>query len=260
MFRVDFLVVGTQKGGTTALCHFLRAHPAVCIADAKEAHFFDDPGLAGIDWGSSEAARRYRTSFAGYAGEPRVGEASPVYMYLPGVAERIRRYNPEMKLIFLLREPGERALSHHAHSRRHRREKLPLPLALMLEERRLARDRDDLGWDSSLRWHSYTDRGRYSRQILEMSRCFAREQMLFLRTEDLAGDHDRSLGRVFRFLDLDVPDPLPPPEVVHAFGRPGPAYARCRRWVARRCHDATVELERLTGWDLAQWKRVADVA
>ncbi|UCF67738.1 MAG: sulfotransferase domain-containing protein [Acidobacteriota bacterium] len=256
-FKVDFLIVGTQKGGTTALAHFLRAHPSICVAPNKEAHFFDDPSLADLRWESPEAGRRFCSFFPNYTGQPRVGEATPIYMYLPGVPERIRRYNPAMKLILLLREPSDRALSHYAHSRRHHRERLPFPLALMLEQRRLARDWGDFDWNSSLRWHSYTDRGRYSPQIREMSAQFAAEQMLFLKTEELVNDHDRCLGRVFRFLGVEVPDPLPPHEVVHTSERRHWAPAFCRRWVARQCYESTLELEGLTGWDLSRWKHAA---
>jgi hypothetical protein len=258
-FRVDFLIAGTQKGGTTALARFLDAHPDLCIAPAKELHVFDDPALAGLDWGAEEAARRLRSSFPNFAGQARVGEASPTSMYLPGVAERIRRYNPGMKLIVLLREPADRAASHYAHSRRHRAEWLPFPLALGLEARRLRRDRGNLGWESSLRWHSYTDRGQYSRQLLELMRCFPREQLLLLRTDELAGDHEGCLRRVFRFLEVEIPDQFPPPERVHAADvrRWTPAF--CRRWVARRCYPSTAELERITGWDLTGWKRVAQI-
>lgn len=256
-FRVDFLIAGAQKGGTTALARFLAAHPSLCVAPAKELHVFDDPALANLDWGSADAALRLRASFPNFAGQARVGEASPTSMYLPGVAERIRRYNPGMKLILLLREPADRAVSHYAHSRRHRAEWLPFPLALWLEARRLWRDRADLGWRSSLRWHSYVDRGQYSRQLLELTRCFPREQLLLLKTEDLANGHDECLRRVFRFLEVEIPDRLPPPERVHAADvrRWTPAF--CRRWVARRCYPSSVELERLTGWDLSAWKRVA---
>ena len=256
-FRVDFLVAGAQKGGTTALSRFLEAHPAVCIAPGKELHLFDDPALFRLDWGSDEAADRLRSSFPNYAGQARAGEASPTSMYLPGVAERICRYNPRMKLIFLLREPAERAVSHYAHSRRHGAERLPFPLALQLEGHRLRRDRDDFGWKSSQRWHSYADRGQYARQIREMARHFPREQMLFLRTEELANEHDECLRRVFRFLGIEVPARLPPRETVHATESRCWSPAFSRRWVARRCYESTLELERITGWDLSGWKRVA---
>jgi hypothetical protein len=256
-FRIDFLVVGAQRGGTTALARFLEAHPDVCVAPAKELHVFDDPALFQLDWGSDEAAERLRPAFPNYAGQARVGEASPTTMYLPGVAERVRRYNPRMKLVFLLREPAERAVSHYAHSRRHRAERLPFPLALLLERRRLRRDRNDFGWESSLRWHSYTDRGQYARQIREMASHFSRDQMLFLRTEELAQEHDECLRRVFRFLEVDVPGRLPPRETLNATERRCWAPAFCRQWVARRCYESTLELERITGWDLSGWKRVA---
>lgn len=257
-FRVDFLIVGAQKSGTTALAHFLSKHPEICMAPAKEVHFFDDPGLQDSDWAGHEIAERYREHFGNFSGQRRVGEASPTYMFLPGVPERIRHYNPAMKLIAILREPAERAVSHYEHSRRLGHERLPFLAALILEPLRLFRDRRDLGEGSSLRRHSYARRGQYAFQLKTLQSLFPAERLLFLRTEELANQHRETLLRVCAFLDLEPPSSLPDPETIHSFKRRHSVPAWSRRWIARRCLASTLELERLLGWDLQEWKQIAE--
>lgn len=257
-FRVNFLIVGAQKGGTTALAHFLSTHPDVCMAPAKEVHFFDDPGMRDSDWAGDLIADRYREHFENFSGQRRIGEASPTYMFLPGVPERMIRYNPSMKLIAILREPADRAVSHYEHARRLKHESLPFVPALLLEPLRLLRARHDHGERSSLRRHSYVSRGQYALQVRSLWTVFPREQILFLRTEELANQHHDTLLRVYRFLDLEPPSALPGPETIHSFLRRHSVPSWSRRWVSRRCLASTVELERSLGWNLRGWKAVAE--
>jgi hypothetical protein len=100
-----FLIAGVQKGGTTALFDYLRDHPQLNLAPEKEVHFFDDEAQ---DW-SAPDYDAFHARFAP-AGPGRIsGEATPIYTYWPDSLERIRAYNPEMKLILLFRDPIARA-------------------------------------------------------------------------------------------------------------------------------------------------------
>jgi len=120
--EVGFLVVGAQKGGTSALAEFLSVHPQICMAEfllghsrictaeSKEVHFFD---LGALSPGRPSNYEEYHSFFPKKPGAIAYGEATPAYMYWKPAAERIYRYNPEMKLIFLLRNPVERAYSKH---------------------------------------------------------------------------------------------------------------------------------------------------
>ncbi len=125
-----FLVIGAARAGTTALHGMLRQHPQVCVPRNKEPSYFAmraagidldvlDP-VARLKWGgavSDEAG--YRALFAGSTGGEDVrawGECSPVYMPVKGVAEAIRSVIPGVRLIAVLRDPVDRAISHHAHN------------------------------------------------------------------------------------------------------------------------------------------------
>ena len=105
--KVGFLIGGVQKGGTTALFRYLQDIPSLSLASVKEAHFFDDETT--VDWTAPDYAP-YHALFDPFDGRPR-GEATPIYLYWPNCLERIARYNPAMKLVFLFRDPVERAWS-----------------------------------------------------------------------------------------------------------------------------------------------------
>ncbi|MCR5877530.1 sulfotransferase domain-containing protein [Phenylobacterium sp. J367] len=106
--RVDFIIAGVQKGGTTALFDYLSDEPRIALPRVKEVHFFDDEGQ---DWAQPDYGAYHAHWDAPPDGRPR-GEATPIYVYWPNSLERIAAYNPAMKLIVLLRDPVQRAWSH----------------------------------------------------------------------------------------------------------------------------------------------------
>lgn len=199
------------------------------MAPAKEVHFFDAPDYDGT-WSREEVERRYHTAFPNYRGEAHVGEATPIYLFLPEVAPRIRRYNPAMKLIVLLRDPAARALSHYHMERGRGDEWLPAPWAFLLEPWRRWR-----GGDFARRHHSYLARGFYSGQLQRLARFFPRQQILVLASEDLRYRHRWALKRVHEFLQLRAPEIIPPGETVFAGHYPRQeSLLRCLRWLYRR--------------------------
>lgn len=254
---VNCLIVGAQKSGTTALAAFLAEHPGICVAPGKEVHLFDAPDFRDT---REHCDAVYDAAFPNYRGQPVVLEATPIYMFLPAVAERIRRYNPAMRLIVMLRHPGERALSHYAMERTRQSETQSLAVALAAEPYRLRASRGDLSWQSAQRTKSYLSRGFYSRQIRRLESFFPREQILVLRNEDLRHRHAATLDSVYRFLAIAPPPTVPAardvrPEVPDG-GRPITAVPYLvslalalvyRREIAR--------LERRLGLDLAAWRR-----
>src|SRR3954451_25210734 len=106
--RVDFVIGGTQKGGTSALDAFLRQHPQICMPESrKELHFFDREE----NFARTPKYRKYHANFRPGAGHRVTGEATPIYMYWDAAPARIWSYNAAMKLILVLRNPVERAFS-----------------------------------------------------------------------------------------------------------------------------------------------------
>ena len=211
--RINFLIVGTQKGGTTALANFLAQHPEICFAPQKEIHFFDSPQFQ--DSASPETWNKdYFRAFSNYQNQPLIGEATPIYMYWPQVAQRIHRYNPSMKLIFLLRHPLERALSHYRMELKRGNETLSLTRSFLAEPFRLWKHRNNTKENSSLRLHSYLYRGFYRKQINRFQQLFPKSQILILKNEDLLQKHELTLKKIYHFLGINDNNFIPNPKII----------------------------------------------
>jgi hypothetical protein len=187
-----FLIIGTMKGGTTSLHRYLRQHPDVFMPERKEFNFFleeyagppiDPPEernwSRGIPW--------YERQFAGAEHERAVGEASANYSRYPtypGVAERIAEVIPNVKLIYLVRNPIDRVFSHYLHDFANGREKRPLHIAVRRDDRYLAPS-------------------RYAIQVERYLRAFSPGQVLLLKTDDLLARRAETVQRVLEFIGVD---------------------------------------------------------
>jgi hypothetical protein len=193
----DFIIIGTQRGGTTSLYRYLTEHPGVGAAFRKEVHFFDRHYDKGMDW--------YLAHFPKRGEFPVVGEASPFYMFHPEVPERARAAVPQAKLIALLRNPIDRAYSQYHMKARHELETLSFEEAIAQEADRLAANDDPVG--AAWRHHSYLARGVYVDQLRRWFDLFPREQVLIIKSEEFYEDPGRVLRETLGFLGL--PPELP---------------------------------------------------
>ena len=214
---VDFMIIGVQKGGTTALGQFLAQHPQIGMAEPKEVHLFDAEDYAS-DTPVTDLDERYRRHFPHCPAVQIRGEATPTYLFFPEIAPALKRYNPALKLIVLLRDPVQRALSAHRMQRIRGREHLAFALALLAEPWRLLRDRHPRRHRSATREHAYRRRGLYATQLENLYAVFDPAQVLVLRSEDLRRHHDSVLRRVFGFLGVEQPATVPPPAIVFPTG------------------------------------------
>ena len=194
--KLGFMIVGAQKCGTTALAHFLSQHPEIGMASPKEVHLFDAPHYS-TDWTPEQIDERYGPSLDHCADAAIRGEATPIYMFLPGIAGELGRYNPDLKLIVLLHDPVERAVSHYYMEKNRGKEHRAFWLALLSEPVRLRRCKDARASGSAMRVHSYRRRGLYSLQLRDLYRFFDKDRVLILRTRDLRTHHHVVLRRVF---------------------------------------------------------------
>jgi Sulfotransferase domain len=190
--RVDFVIGGTQKGGTSALDSFLRQHPEICMPGTrKELHFFDREA-------DDTDYKTYHANFKPKREHRVIGEASPIYMYWETAPYRIWKYNSKMKWILALRNPVERAFSAWNMETKRGKEKLPFAEAI---EKEADRCREALPLQH--RVYSYTDRGFYAHQIRRSFNIFGKDNCLVLLNEELRNDHKKTLRRVFEFLGVD---------------------------------------------------------
>ena len=299
----DFLILGAGKAGTSSLYHYLRQHPEVFMSAVKEPRFFaieGGPPFAGP--GARRANKEavwtltdYEALFEGVRGESAVGEASPMYLYTPGAAERIRERLPAVKMVIILRDPAERAFSSYLMNVHAGYERLTLPDAVDQEERRRREN-----WA----WGSYITEGLYHQHLTCFFDLFDREQIRIFRFERFKRDPVGVCRDIFRFLGVDAdfePDtsirlqttglprhrwlsavmdrhnplkgPLKAiaPEVVRrriwrlrAWNMDKPPLSEAeRRMLVDAFREDTLKLQRLLDWDVGEWvaaPRGADAA
>ncbi len=230
MKDLDFVIAGAQKCGTTALASFLDAHPAISMATPKECHLFDAPDYR-PDWPREQINNRYLPHFEACPTSTLWGEATPAYLFYTDIPEQLARYRPELKLIVLLRDPVERAISHYRMEVTRGHERLPLPLALALEYcgRQGGPPRAPLNAHGR---YCYRRRGQYTAQLERLYRVFPAEQILLLRQLDLLEAHRRTLQDVFDFLgvdpNVDIPESLVKPVTRQSQATPGGGFRLSR--------------------------------
>ena len=210
----DFLVIGTKRGGTTSLWRYLLDHPMVLpmvpkAETLKSTHYFEEHYTKGLDWYRGHfPTAAYRRSLERRLGGPTVvGEASPLYLWHPLVAQRVCDVLPAAKVIVLLRNPVDRAYSHYRERVGQGVEPLSFEAALEAEDRRLAGEVEQLSADPAYHSHAYDSyayrsRGVYRPQLDRWLALFPREQVLILRSEDLYADAQHVVDQVTAFLGL----------------------------------------------------------
>jgi len=198
--RPNFIVIGAMRAGTTALFEYLRAHPDVYVPDLKELNFFWERWDKGITW--------YEAQFAAATHERAIGELSPEYtMYpnRPGVAERIAKLLPDVRLIYLMRDPIARMRSNYIWRLAAGSEHRPISEAFLSDPTYV--------WMSS-----------YALQIHEYLRYFDRTRLKLVLSEDLRNRRAETLGEIYDFLGVDAS--VKPANIEREYNEPRPMKPR----------------------------------
>ncbi|MEP6602910.1 MAG: sulfotransferase domain-containing protein [Spartobacteria bacterium] len=242
--QVNFVVGGTQKGGTSALDSFLRQHPEICMPDStKELHHFDrEEAFSG-----KPNHKKYHAHFRPEPQHRAIGEATPIYMYWNAAPYRIWQYNSEMKWILVLRHPAERAYSAWNMETKRGFDHVPFRLAI---DEEAARCREALPLQHRI--YSYADRGFYAHQVRRLFSIFGEKNCLILLNEELRHDHAKTLERVFNFLGVD---PSVVPAKAHVFEQEyeDKIDNELRARLIDMFYFDIKELERLLQRDLSAW-------
>ena len=183
----DFLIVGAMKAATFTLSRNLPAHPDLFVPHG-ELHFFSDPNRY------AKGAAHYSKHFESARPEQFIGEKSVGYYFTPEAPARIHELMPEVKLIWLLRDPVPRLTSHYWFFVSRGTEDRSLLEAIRQEQ---------AGADIRLQAR-YLYLGQYADHIAAFDQYFPREQMMFLRFEDFVKNPTVGLDRVARFIGADM--------------------------------------------------------
>jgi hypothetical protein len=237
------IVIGAMKAGTTAMHGALDRHPQVTMSDPKELNFFFGPAHVlpgeptppwtagnrwrGLDWYATHfpAASRVR-------GETSPGYTSPDH---PGVAARMAAVVPDVRLVYLVRDPVERALSQYRHHVRDGSEHRQVDEALT---------------DPA---SQYVTRSRYHERLLPFLEEFSRERILIVAQEHLREEPQRTLRRVCRFVGAD-PNLLPA-DAISRRSAPmrAPVDGALHATVAAAVRDDVMRLRALVDHPLPTW-------
>jgi hypothetical protein len=182
--KPSFIVIGAARSGTTSLFQYLDAHPDIYLSPVKELNFFSNEKYwnKGFKW--------YESNFSGAEDSIlAVGEASPSYTKAPfteDVPKRIFNYCPKVKLIYIVRNPIERFISHYLH--------------------RLHRGYDSRDFESTLKnldQESFAYQGRYHYQIDKYLKYFDRNQILIIPFESIKSQRILTIKKIYQFLEVN---------------------------------------------------------
>jgi len=187
MLLPNFIIIGAMKSGTTSLANYLKEHPDIFVSDPKEPGFFDEriAWNKGIEW--------YRSLFENAKSCKAIGEASTHYTkmpYHPRVVEKIKKIIPNVKFIYIMRDPIDRAISHYWHMVHYHNETKPIEKALSPKS-------------------PYVFYSKYKYQMRFYFEEFPKERYLFLLYDDLVKNPKEVVKLCFEFLEVD-PSFVPP--------------------------------------------------
>jgi hypothetical protein len=178
-FKVDFIIIGAQKCGTTYLASALSSHPEVCFSSVKEPFYFNKPEESGN-------LKEYHDLFSPEEGQI-CGEASTHYTFLPiysNTATRIKKHNPNVKLIYIMRDPFKRMLSLYRFKR------------IRLETS------EDFEYDV-MHDPEYLHVSRYYTQLVPYLSLFDKRQIMPIVFEEFVENERKHLVEVARYLSID---------------------------------------------------------
>jgi hypothetical protein len=246
--RPDFIIGGAPRAGTNFLCAALDRHPRVFIPKP----FMPEPKVFLMPLAAGETyAGRYATLFA-RAPEGRVlGEKTANYLEDPEACERLHAHLPEVRLIFLLREPVSRAYSNWLWSTKNGLETLPFEEAIRLEGTRP----DPLLHRPWARPFCYLGRSRYDLLARPWLEAFGRERVAFYLYERLVTDPEPVLQAVQVFIGVP-PRPLGAADlgVINPARDAGPPIAPAtERALRERLAPSVAAFRALTGLDVGPW-------
>lgn len=200
----DFIIGGAPRSGTTWVCNVLDQHEQIYMAKPVQP----EPKFFLVDDIYDRGMTFYSSYFKNRTVEAMAGEKSTNYMESPQAAVRIKQHLPDIKLIFILRNPVERAFNNYLWSKKNGYEKEAFEVALALEEKR------DKTLSERLRFarpHDYFSRGCYATHLKRYYDLFPRQNILCLFFEDLALHPESFVLNLHRFLGVREK----PEDVIH---------------------------------------------
>lgn len=204
-FKIDFIIIGAHKSGTSWLHKCLEEHPQVCMPKSPpgystekkvEPDFFNDTQLP---WGVTDPEKsNYKKGLAWYASlfehcdsTKLTGESSPIYFNAPEVPERIYKDFPSAKLIVILRNPIDRLLSHYNYTKLNSQGGGRVPGS----------------FSDFIKSNEVVALSQYYHFIENYLRVFPKDQLKVMIYEDIRTRPHEFMQEIYAFLNIDnIPD------------------------------------------------------
>ncbi len=247
--KLGFIIVGSQKSGTSALNYYLMQHPDIALGMRKELHFFDNEKIFKRN---NPSYKLLHKQILNIPSSKISGECTPIYMYWTPAMKRIWEYNPKIKIIAILRNPVKRAFSQWNMSRAHGQ--MPYSFEEYLDkESELARK----FLPSQSMAYSSIDRGFYSEQLRRIFAFFKKENVLILKYEYFRENQLESLHTILKFLGLDANLLRFQEEQINMSSYESEIPGKAERLLLEIYKNEIQEVERMLGWDCDDWKKGA---
>lgn len=245
--KVNFLIIGAQKAGTTALFEGLRNHPEIYMPEIKELHFFDNDTFfskSHVDYSVYESRFNFTSRAKLY------GEVTPSYMFWGSSMKRIWAYNKNMKLIVILRNPITRAFSHWNMQFEKNIEKHDFYYCIKNESERLKN-----ATPTDIRRYSYVERGLYAKQLERILDFFNKNQLLVIKYEEFLKNQETTMEQILFFLNVSSIDHKIKLKKTHNIPYKKKISKKEFDYLSDFYKNDISKIEEMLGWDCLDWKK-----
>lgn len=174
--RVNTLIIGAGRSGTTSISTYLEKHPEVCFSKIKEVHYFSIPDLY------QRGENYYHSFFPHYNNQNIIASADTYLMMNYQAIKRIYNYNPDMKIVVMLRNPVDRAYSSYHYSVNYGYHKAYASFLQSVDAEKNIADEHDIVQRNNL-GHFYA--GLYHKHLSQWTKVFPQQQLYLFKTGDL---------------------------------------------------------------------------
>jgi len=196
--KVNFFIVGAPKAGTTSLYHYLNEHPQVEMSSQKEPDYFSDKAIheQGMYYGKNRVNTldKYESLFV-HKESVVYGEGSVSYLFYDNVAEDIKKYNSNAKIIIMLRNPIDRAFSHYLMDYR---------LGLVSDSFEDIINKKSNHKNAHLFYQQYIEVSEYTKQIQRYFDNFNEANILIIDYDNFKRDVAGTVNEVYHFLNIST--------------------------------------------------------